>query len=156
MPCHKLAGSFERKKKYPALRIFFLIFFFFFPSPPSGLHSPLTVVVPVEPPLFGPNLFRVDPRVSHHLCKPALPFLSLFPFSPLNSLLSSPFFLSSNLQIKLTTQPPPKHLYPPSTTIAMAALRVSATRMASQMATKAARPAMRAPVQAASKRTLSE
>ncbi|KAI9901306.1 hypothetical protein N3K66_003123 [Trichothecium roseum] len=37
----------------------------------------------------------------------------------------------------------------------MAALRVSATRMASQMATKAARPAMRAPVQAASKRTLS-
>lgn len=38
----------------------------------------------------------------------------------------------------------------------MAALRVSASRMASQMATKAARPAMRAPVQAAAKRTLSE
>ncbi|KAF4126153.1 F-type H+-transporting ATPase subunit c [Geosmithia morbida] len=36
----------------------------------------------------------------------------------------------------------------------MAALRVSATRMASQMAIKAARPAMRAPVTAAAKRTL--
>ena len=38
----------------------------------------------------------------------------------------------------------------------MAALRVSASRLAGQMATKAARPAMRAPVSAASKRALSE
>lgn len=36
----------------------------------------------------------------------------------------------------------------------MAATRVFASRMASQLATKAARPALRAPVQVASKRTI--
>ena len=37
----------------------------------------------------------------------------------------------------------------------MAATRVFASRLATQMATKAARPAIRAPVAAASKRTIS-
>lgn len=79
--------------------------------------------------------------------------LSLFLLSQLCPLLLSfcPSILPiTNLQPNTTTTTPS-----PLTTDAMAATRVFASRLASQMATKAARPAMRAPA-AAAKRTISE
>ncbi|PNY18291.1 ATP synthase subunit 9, mitochondrial [Tolypocladium capitatum] len=88
---------------------------------------------------------------------------TLFSPSPSSSVLSSLFFprlaFSPTLPLphlcfRPSSQVPPPSPPSPLTTIAMAATRVFASRLATQMATKAARPAIRAPVAAASKRTI--
>lgn len=91
---------------------------------------------------MGPLILTFLPAPGAH----SLPF-SLFSLKLRN-------FFSLNLQSAFLL-PVTLSTISPHTTITMASTRVFASRLASQMATKAARPAVRAPVAAASKRTIS-
>lgn len=116
-------------------------------SEPASLLVVLVLVAPADTRTpFGPvlpqwNLFL--------LSLPGPNFFLLFPPLPQLTALSHPQFCSQFRKIILL-----QHHSPLTTIITMAATRVFASRLATQMATKAARPAIRANVAAAGKRTI--